>query len=179
MLQLVAVADTPLNVTVLVPWVEPKLEPEIVTAVPSDPDEGLRLLMVGVTVKFTELLATPPTVTMTLPVVAPVGIGTTIPVPLQNVGDPAVPLKVTELVPCVDPKPVPLIVTEVPTGPAKMLRLVMLGTTENETPLLAFPPTVTTTLPLIAAFGTGTVITVSVQLVGVAGVPLKVIVLVP
>ena len=165
--------------TVLVPWVEPKLEPEIVTSVPSDPDEGLRPLRAGFTVKLTPLLATPATVTTTLPVVAPAGTGTTIPVPLQNVGDPAVPLNVTVLVPCVDPNPVPLIVTEVPTVPDKMLRLVMLGTTENATPLLALPPTVTTTLPLVAAFGTGRVIRVSNQLVGAAGVPLKVIVLVP
>ena len=70
-----------------------------------------------VTVKFTPLLATPPTVTATFPVVAPLGTGTVILVALQTVGVPAVPLNVTVLVPCVAPKFVPVIVTAVPTGP--------------------------------------------------------------
>jgi hypothetical protein len=70
-----------------------------------------------VTVKFTPLLATPPTVTTTFPVVAPVGTGTTMLVGPQLVGVPAVPLNVTVLVPCVAPKFVPVIVTDVPTGP--------------------------------------------------------------
>ena len=70
-----------------------------------------------VTVKFTPLLATPPTVTTTFPVVAPVGNGTTMLVGPQLVGVPAVPLNVTVLVPCVAPKFVPVIVTDVPTGP--------------------------------------------------------------
>jgi hypothetical protein len=70
-----------------------------------------------VTVKFTPLLATPPTVTTTFPVVAPVGTGTTMLVGLQLVGVPAVPLNVTVLVPCVAPKFVPVLVTDVATGP--------------------------------------------------------------
>jgi len=41
-------------------------------------------------------------------------------------------------------------------------------------PLLARPPTVTTTGPLVAPLGTGTVMLVSLQLVGVASVPLNV-----
>ncbi len=100
-LQLLAVAETPLKVTVLVPWVVPKLVPVIVTEAPICPLEGLRELIVGVggTVKDTPLLATPPTVTMTLPVVAPTGTGTVIPVALQLEGVAAVPLKVTVLVP--------------------------------------------------------------------------------
>ena len=47
------------------------------------------------------------------------------------------------------------------------------------TPLLACPDTVTTTLPLVAADGTGTTIDVSLQFAGVEGVPLNVTVLVP
>lgn len=43
--QLVGVPEIPLNVTV--PWVEPKLVPEIVTEVPMGPDVGLRLEMLG------------------------------------------------------------------------------------------------------------------------------------
>src|SRR5271157_2561656 len=93
----------------------------------------------AVTVKFTPLLATPPTVTMTLPVVAPLGTGTVILVPLQLVGVPEVPLNVTVLVPCVAPKFVPVIVTEVPTVPDVGLSVDMasadLGTAEVPPPL--------------------------------------------
>jgi hypothetical protein len=39
----------------------------------------------------------------------------------------AVPLKVTVLAPCVAPKFVPLIVTDVPTGPEVGLMVVMVG----------------------------------------------------
>ncbi len=46
-LQLVAVAVTPLNLTVLVPWVLPKLLPEIVTEVPTVPEVGDRLVIFG------------------------------------------------------------------------------------------------------------------------------------
>jgi hypothetical protein len=70
-----------------------------------------------VNVKFTPLLATPPTVTTTFPVVAPLGTGTTMLVGPQLVGVPAVPPNVTVLVPCVAPKFVPVIVTDVATGP--------------------------------------------------------------
>ena len=70
-------------------------------------------------------------------------------------------------------------VTDVPTAPEVGERLLILGVTVNDTPLLATPPTVTTTLPVVAALGTGTTICVALQLVGVAAVPLKVTVLVP
>jgi hypothetical protein len=46
-------------------------------------------------------------------------------------------------------------------------------------PLLSEPPTVTTTFPVVAPVGTGTAMLLSLQLVGVAVVPLKVTVLVP
>lgn len=62
--------------------------------------EAVRVVVVGcapVTVKDTPLLATPPTVTTTLPVVAPVGTGATMLVALQVVGVVAVPLNVTVL----------------------------------------------------------------------------------
>jgi hypothetical protein len=45
--------------------------------------------------------------------------------------------------------------------------------------LLATPPTVTTTLPVVAPAGTGTTMLLADQVVGVAAVPLKVTVLVP
>src|SRR5213082_3065612 len=79
------------------------------------------------TVKLTPLLATPPTVTTTLPVVAPAGTGTTMLVAAQLVGVAAVPLNVTVLVPCVIPKLAPVIVTDMPTNPDVGFRLAMLG----------------------------------------------------
>ena len=51
---------TPLKATVLVPCVFPKLVPVIVTEVPSGPEVGDKLVMLGavvVTVKVTPLLA--------------------------------------------------------------------------------------------------------------------------
>src|SRR5947208_10017433 len=123
----------------------------MVTEVPTPPEVGDRLVMLGAveTVKLTPLLATPPTLTTTLPVVAPVGTGATIEVALQLVGVAAVPLKVTVLLPWVAPKFEPAMVTEVPTGPEVGDRLVMLGAAEDVTltPLVATPPIVTTTLP--------------------------------
>jgi hypothetical protein len=128
-LQLVGVPEIPLNVTVLVPCAAPKLAPAIVTDVPTGPEAGVRLVMLGgvVTVKVMPLLATPPTVTTTLPVVAPAGTGTVMLEALHPVGVPAVPLNVTVLVPWLAPKFVPAMVTEVPTAPDVGLRLVMLG----------------------------------------------------
>lgn len=80
------------------------------------------------TVKFTPLLGKLPTVTTTLPLVAPFGTGTTMLVSLQLVaGKTAVPLKVTVLFVWPGPKPVPVIVTEAPTRPDAGFRLVMVG----------------------------------------------------
>jgi hypothetical protein len=131
-LQLVAVAATPLNATVLVPCVAPKFAPLIVTDVPTAPDVGLKLAMLGaklaaVTLKLTPLLATPPTVTTTFPVVAPAGTGATMLVALQLVGVAAVPLNFAVLVPCVAPKFAPAIVTGVPAAPDVGLKLAMLA----------------------------------------------------
>src|SRR5271166_6387382 len=182
-LHAVGVPAVPLNVTVLVPCVAPKFVPVIITGVPTAPDIWLKLVMLGgtVTVKFAPLLVTPPTVTTTLPVVAPLGTGTVILVPLHAVGVPAVPLNVTVLVPCVAPKFVPVIITGVPTAPDIWLKLVMLGgtVTVKFAPLLVTPPTVTTTLSVVAPLGTGTVILVPLHAVGVPAVPLNVTVLVP
>jgi len=179
-LQLEGVAVTPLKVTVLVPCVAPKSPPEIATEVPGAPDVGFRLVMLGVTPKLTPLLATPPTVITTFPVVAPVGTGTTMLVALQLVGVAVVPLNVTVLVPWDAPKLAPVIVTEAPTGAEVGERLVMLGgiVTVKSTPLLGKPTTVTKTLPVTAPLGTVTTMLVSLQLVGFAPNPLKVTVLV-
>ncbi len=155
----------------------------MVTDVPTVPELGVRLVMLGgtTTVKFTALLARPPTVTTTFPLVAPAGTGTVMLVALQLVGVAAVPLNVTVLVPCDAPKFAPPIVTDVPTVPELGVKLVMLGGTRTVklTPLLDAPLTVTTTLPVVAPVGTGAVILVALQLVGEAVVPLNFTVLVP
>jgi len=133
----------------------------------TDPDE---------TVKVMPLLVTPPTVTTTFPVVAPVGTGAAMLVALQLVGVAVVVPNFTVLDPCVTPKFVPVIVTEVPTAPEVGLRLVMVGAeavvTVKAMPLLATPPTVTTTFPVVAPVGTGAMMLVALQLVGVAALPL-------
>jgi hypothetical protein len=67
------------------------------------------------------LLTMPFTVTLTVPVVAPLGTCATMLVLLQLVGVAVVPLKVTVLLPCVAPKYDPVIVTDVPTGPEEGL----------------------------------------------------------
>src|SRR5262249_58041711 len=104
------------------------------------------------------LLATPPTVTVTLPVVAPAGTGTPMLVADHDVGVAVTPLNFTRLVPCVAPKFVPVIVTVAPTAPVVGDNdvIVAVGTTVNAEPLLATPPTVTVTLPVVAPAGTGT-----------------------
>src|ERR1700675_2928592 len=95
-LQLLGVAGVPLNLTVLLPWVEPKLVPVIPTDVPTAPEVGDKLAMLGAgtTVKRTPLLA-PFLLTTTFPVVAPAGTVVTMLLALQLVIDASVPLNVT------------------------------------------------------------------------------------
>lgn len=181
--QLEGDAVVPLKVTVLVPCVEPKFTPLIVTDVPTCPEAGLRLVIPGLdpTTKMRPLLANPPTVTATGPVVAPVGTGTTIDVAFQLVGVAATSLNVIVLDPCVEPKFVPVMVTEVATFPEIGLRLVMVGAvpTTKAKPLLAMPPTVTATFPVVAPVGTGATMAFTLQLVGAAAIPLNVTELLP
>ena len=127
-LQLLGVAVVPLNVTILLPCVEPKPNPVMTTVAPVAPELGVSLVTPSVTVKLTPLLATPLTVTTTSPVVAPVGTSATILVAPQLVMDVAVvPLNLTVLLPCVDPKPVPVIVTLVLPGPEVGDRVLRIG----------------------------------------------------
>lgn len=84
------------------------------------------------TVKVAELLVPAPgteTTTGIAPSATLLGTGATILVLLQLVGVAEIPPKVTVLVPCVAPNPVPAIVTDVPTGPDAGVRLVMVGAT--------------------------------------------------
>jgi len=156
----------------------PKPAPVRVTASPTTPEVGDIPVMpsVSITVKPIPLLATPDAETTTLPVVAPAGTVVMMLVALQLVGVASVPLKLTVPVPSVEPKFVPVIVTEVPTTPEVTERLVIFGAeaTVNATALLDPPVVFTTTFPVVAPDGTGTAIVDVLQLVGVAAVPLKV-----
>ena len=119
------------------------------------------------------LLACPPTVTTTVPVVVPVGTGVTIVVVFQLVGVAVMPLNFKVLEPCVAPKLVPPIVTTLPGSPEFGERLVICGVIVKERLLLATPPTLTTTGPLVAPLGTNAVMLVGLQLLAVAAVPLN------
>jgi hypothetical protein len=136
--------------------------------------------MTGPRLKNTPLLTTPAAVTTTLPENVPVGTGAVMLVLLQLVGVAVVPLNCTVLAPCVEPKLFPVIVTDVPMTPTAGVKLAIAGLTVNETELPALP-TVTNTVaaPGCNPSGTGAVMLVLLQLVGVAGVPLKVTVLEP
>src|SRR6476620_4625684 len=79
------------------------------------------------TVNEALLLARPPTVTTTLPVVAPAGTGTPMLVAVHVAGAPVMPLKVMVLVPLVAPKFVPAGVTAAPSGPLAGARFVAVG----------------------------------------------------
>jgi hypothetical protein len=182
-LQLVGVTVMPLNDTVLVPWVPPKLVPVIVTSVPGVAAFGEIDEITGptITVKKAAEPVIPEAVTVTFPFVAPEGTGTTICVGLQLVGVAAAPSKVTVLVPWVKPKFVPVMVTDAPTRPdvGDKLEIFGLPGVVKLTPLLAVPETVTVTGPLVAPAGTDAMILVALQLVGVAAVPLNETELVP
>src|SRR3989338_1562166 len=108
----------------------------MVTTVPTCPEDGERLIIFGVTVKVSPVLDMPPTVTTTGPVLAPVGTGTIISMSLQLVGVASIPLKVAVLVPWVEPKFSPLIVTDVPTAPDAGERLLITGETGGPTFLI-------------------------------------------
>jgi hypothetical protein len=142
-LQVIADATAPPKVTVLLPGVDPKLLPLIVTDVPIGPEAGERVVIWGFTVKETELLAAPLTVITTLaaPGKRPLGTLATILATPQLVTVAVAPPKVSVLVPCVEPKFVPVIVTEVPIGPEVGDRLLIdgVGITVNALPLLFTP----------------------------------------
>ncbi len=176
-LQLATAAVVEFSAMLLAPCVPPKPVPAITTSSPTTPEEGERLVIfsASVTVKLRPLLATPDAVTTTFPVVASLGTVTPMLVALQLVGVAAVPLKLTDPLPCVAPKFVPVIVTGVPTTPEVTDRLLIFGagTSVKLTPLLATPLAFTTTLPVVVPLGTGTAMLVALQLVGVPAVPLK------
>src|SRR2546425_1133382 len=152
----VKLALTPLNVTAVAPV---KLVPVIVTLVPTGPLVGVKLVIVGglaTTVNALALVVVPPgVVTLSGPVVAPLGTVAAIEVEELTVKLALVPLKVTAVAPV---KLVPVIVTLVPTGPLVGVKLVIVGglaTTVNALALVVVPPgVVTLSGPLVAPVGT-------------------------
>ena len=153
---------TLLNVTLLTLT---KLVPLIVTEVPTGPELGENELMVGlggvVTSKFLELVAVPPgVVTRILPSAAPDGTVAVILVEEFTVNEAETLLNVTLLTLT---KLVPLIVTEVPTGPELGEKELIVGAggevTSKLLELVAVPPgVVTRILPSVAPEGTVAVI---------------------
>ena len=139
-LQRVVAARFPLKVTLLVPFVAPKWLPVIATDVPTGPEVGFKPLITGfgITVKATPSLCWAKTVTTTSPVAAPSGTVAVIEVALQRVVAACLPLKVTLLYSFVAPKWLPVISTDVPTGPEVGFKLLItgLGITVKTIPLL-------------------------------------------
>jgi hypothetical protein len=171
------VAAVPLNATPVAPV---KLLPLIVTLVPTGPDPGEKLVIDGeepdVTVKLFALVAVPAVaVTVIFPVVAPEGTVAVIWVELFRVNVAAVPLKATAEAPL---KFVPVIETDVPTGPeaGENPEIVTVGPdpTVKSVALEAVPPgVVTEILPVVAPEGTVAVILVAEFTVKVAAAPLN------
>jgi hypothetical protein len=129
-------------------------------------------------VNVTPLLTIVPTFTVTGPVTALAGTGTTILLGPQLVASAAAPPN--EMAPCcVAPKLDPVTVTVVPIGPEEGDIALIEGGTVKDPPLLDTPPTVTTTWPVVAPDGTGTPMLEALQLEGTAVAPLNVTVLVP
>ena len=100
-------------------------------------------------------------------------------VAFQLVGEQLIPLKARVLAPCVDPRPVPVVVTLVPTGPDDTERLDRFGVTVNRTPFDCVEPTFTMTLPVEPPLGTVTPMVVAPQLVIVKLMPSRVAVELP
>jgi len=117
-------ATVVLNLTRVAPV---KLVPVITTEVPTGPEVGVNLVIAGVTVKLLVLVVVPPGVVTAMgPVVAPVGTVAVIWVALLTVTVAFMPLNLTTVAAV---KLVPVITTEVPTGPLVGLKLIIVGGT--------------------------------------------------
>jgi hypothetical protein len=172
-------ARTPPNRTAVAPG---KAVPVIVTAVPVLPLVGENEEIVGagtVTVKFAALVAVPlGVVTVILPVVAPVGtfVSTRVPWALTVNDAAATPLNRTAVAPA---NPLPLIRTEVPTGPLfgeneEIVGAAAVVVTVKFVALIAVPLAVFTVIgPVVAPVGTLATICVAVFDVIVAITPLN------
>jgi len=87
------------------------------TEEPTAPPDGAIAVIYGVKVKVGPVTTFPEIVTETEPVLAPSGTEATMLVSLQLVTPAGMPLKLTELLPCVAPNLNPDTVTTVLTGP--------------------------------------------------------------
>jgi hypothetical protein len=149
-----------------------KLLPVIVTEVPTGPFAGLKLEIAGraaVTVKLLDEVAVPSgVVTETKPVVVPLATVAVILVELLTVKlEAALPLKATAVAPV---RLVPVMTTEVPTGPLVGAKLVIAGgaSTVNMPADAAVPPgVVTVTAPVVVLLATVAVIWVALFTVNV------------
>src|SRR5438876_353704 len=176
----VKLALVPLNITAVAPV---KAVPLIVTLVPTGPLVGVKLVIVealAVTAKLLELVAVPPgVVTLSGPLVAPLGTVAEIEVAELTAKLALVPLSVTAVAPV---KAVPLIVTLVPTGPPGGVKLVIVGAvvTAELLVLVAVPPgVVTLSGPLVAPLGTVAAIVVAELTEKLAFAPLNVTAVAP
>lgn len=171
----------PLHETTLLPCVAPKFCPVIVIVAARAAGLGEMLSTSGCAVKLTPSLDALPTTTTTGPEIAFAGTEVVIDVLLHPMMVALAPLNVTLPPFWVAPKPVPVIVIGVPVFPEFGETELTLSAEEivKLTPLLAAPPTVATILPVVAPLGTGTVMLISLQLVGTAVVPLNLTVLTP
>jgi len=130
--------------------------------------------LLPLTANDTPLLARLFTVTTIGPVVAPAGTVTVNWPFVHPVAAAAnVPLNVTVLVPCGEPKFVPITVIELFIAPCDAESATMLGPGVKLTPLLGTPPAETMTLPGVAPIGTGATMLFDIQLVGAESVPLN------
>lgn len=174
-------ALVPPKVTLIVPV---KFVPLTVTFVPTGPLVGLNDEIVGagcVTVKAVALVAVPTGVVTTIvPVDAPLGTVAVNDVLETTVNVALVPPKVTFVVPV---KPLPVIVTFVPTGPLVGLNDEIVGAgcvTVKAVALVAVPPGVVTAIvPVAAPLGTIAVSDVSETTVNAALVPANVTLVAP
>ena len=171
-ISLVMLAETPLNVTLVAPA---RPVPLMVTEEPIGPLSGAKPVIVGAgtTVKLIGLVGEPKAVVaVTTPVAAPVGTVAVICVSFMIEKLAATPLK--KLTAVVVDRPVPVIVTVVPTGPLTGERPAIVdgATTVKLDGLVATPPAVVTVnVPVVAPIGTVATIWDAVSVVMIAGVP--------
>jgi len=153
----VNVALVLLNFTAVAPV---NVVPVIVTEVPTEPPVGVKLVTPGVTVNDPELVPVPlGVVTEIFPVAAPDGtVAVILALEFTVKAVAATPLNFTAVAPV---NVVPVIVTEVPTGPLFGEKPVMPGVTLNEPELVPVPfGVVTEIVPVVAFEGTVAVIVV-------------------
>jgi hypothetical protein len=160
-----------------------KFVPLIVTVVPMGPLVGENDEIVGlaavVTVNLESLVSVPPgVVTEIRPVAAPAGTVAVIFEAETRVNEAVVPANLTDVAPA---KPLPLIVTVVPTGPLVGENEEMFGSTNTvkSEPLVAVPSAVTLIGPVVAPEGTVAVIFVPESTLNAAVVPLNFTAVVP